>query len=472
MKPSVLVRVLLTCAFVAACSATARLAVQPTLLLQMGDQHRVQTEYTEAAALYQQTIALRPNWSTPHVRLGQTYLAQGRWAEAEAEFLTARVMDDREPGTASGMAEVAYHRGDVGEAINLWREALALDPSDSDARYRLSQAYAEVSRFSQAEHELHRILLQDPSHQSAHYLLGLLHAIEQRTLSVQHLEMAMLGPDPVVSAQAVDLMGILSAASPQTPDSQVADQLARWYLRHEMPSLALAQLQILTQLHPENYNARAYSGYALLALGRPDQARQTLRLVTQVCPENPLGHYFLGMLHRSEGYLSTALWDFKRSLRLDPLNAAVYAEIANTYLRLGQHVSAEEWYRGAVSIAPDEPGFRLLLTEFYLDVVPRPQEALIAAAELAALTPDDPVALDLLGWAYLMAGQTSTAKTTLEKALTLDPTLAHAYYHLGVACEELGDLAAAERAYQRAIDLDTEGTYREMATQRKNAAGL
>jgi Flp pilus assembly protein TadD len=239
-----------------------------------------------------------------------------------------------------------------------------------------------------------------------------------------------------------------------------------------MPSLALAELDRITELDPENYTALAYSGYALLALGRPDDAREKLRRVTQLDPQDPLGHYFLGILHRSEGYLSTALWDFKRSLRLDPLNAAVYAEIANTYQRLGQHVAAEEWYRGAVSIAPEEPAFRLLLTEFYLDVVPRPQEALIAATELAALTPDDPIALDLLGWARFLAGQTSAAKTTLENALALDPTLARAHYHLGVVCEELGDLAGAERAYQRAIDLDTQGTYRERARQRNNAAGL
>jgi Flp pilus assembly protein TadD len=381
-------------------------------------------------------------------------------------------MESRAPGAASGLAEVAYHGGDVEGAINLWRRALALDPSDSEARYRLSRAYIEQSRFPQAQHELQRILFQDTSHQGAHYLLGLLYALDEPTLAVQHLEMATVGPDSSVTAQAADLLGILTGRSAQTPDSRVADQLARWYLRHEMPSLALAQLDGLTELDPENYTARAYAGYALLGLGRADEARETLREVTQVSPENPLGHYFLGILHRSEGYFSTALWDFKRSLRLDPLNAAVYAEIADTYQRLGQHVSAEEWYRGAVTIAPDEPGFRLLLTEFYLDVVPSPQEALIAATELAALSPDDPVALDLLGWAYFMAGQTNAAKITLEKALTLDPTLARAYYHLGVVCEESSDLAGAERAYQRAIDLDTEGTYREKASQRKNGAKL
>jgi tetratricopeptide (TPR) repeat protein len=472
MRTSVLVRVLLTCGVVAACSAAARVAVQPTLLLQLADQHRVQKEHTTAAELYQQLTALRPNWSTPHVHLGQTYLAQGRWREAEVEFLIAQDMDSSEPGAASGLAEVAYHRGDMESAINLWRRALVLDPSDSEARYRLSRAYIDTSRFSQAEQQLGRILFQDTSHQGAHYLLGLLHAIDDPALAVQHLQMATVGADSTVTRQAVDLLGILVVGSEQMPDSQVADQLARWYLSHEMPSLALAQLDRLTELDPENYTARAYSGYALLALARPDEARETLRQVTQASPENPLGRYFLGILHRSEGYLSTALWDFKRSLRLDPLNAAGYAEIANTYQRLGQHVAAEEWYRGAVSIAPEEPGFRLLLAEFYLDVLPRPQEALIAATELAALTPDDPIALDLLGWAHFMAGQTSAAKTTLEKALALDPTLARTYYHLGVVCEELGDLPGAQRAYQRAIDLDTEGTYRERATQRKKVAGL
>jgi Tfp pilus assembly protein PilF len=157
-------------------------------------------------------------------------------------------------------------------------------------------------------------------------------------------------------------------------------------------------------------------------------------------------------------------------LHLDPANGAVYAEIAATYQLMGQYLAAEEWYRAAVAVAPEEPGFRLLLARFYVDVVPKPREGLDAARQSAALSPDDPEAQDLLGWANYLAGNLSAARLALERALDLDRDYARAYYHLGVVCDQLGDHATASWAYHRAIDLDAEGTYRAKALQELRAS--
>jgi tetratricopeptide (TPR) repeat protein len=460
---------LLTGLALAAFSALAKVAAEPTLMLRFADQYRADKQYSAAVVIYDELTNLRPEWSAHRVRLGQIYLAQGRWAEAESQFASARELNRSETDALCGLAEVAYHRGETQTAIDLWRRALALDPSDSEARCRLSQVYVETSRFLEAKAELQRILGQDINHQGAHYLLGVTVAIEDPALALEHLKTVAAAEETPLAPAAADIVEILTDGGEPVAEAQVSDHLARWYLRNEMPGLALRQLEQLTKLQPDNYTARAYLGYALFSLGRQDLARTTLRQVTQLSPENPLGHYFLGVLHRSEGYHSTALWDFKRSLRLDPSNAAVYAEIADTYGRLDQYVTAEEWYRAATSVAPEEPGFPLLLAQFYLDVVPSPREALSAATEAARLAPDDPVALDLLGWAYLMAGDASAARTVLERSLTLDPSLAPTYYHLGVVCQDLGDDGRAQWAFQRAIDLDADGAYRQKALRQAGA---
>ncbi|TEU10266.1 MAG: hypothetical protein E3J21_26875 [Anaerolineales bacterium] len=41
--------------------------------------------------------------------------------------------------------------------------------------------------------------------------------------------------------------------------------------------------------------------------------------------------------------------------------------------------------------------------------------------------------------------------------------LARTHYHLGALCAARGDVEAAQREYQRAIDLDSEGFYRQRA---------
>jgi tetratricopeptide (TPR) repeat protein len=452
----VLARVLLVSVTLALSSATARTAAEPLLLLRQGEHLRQEKEYSRAITALNAVSALNPQWAVPHTTLGEIYVAQGRWAEAQSEFALAGELDRSSTRALDGLAAVAYHRGHRHTAIELWQRALTLDHSDAEARHRLGHVYVELSDFAAARDQLQRLVLSESDHQGAHYLLD---------LALIHLRVAAAEADSLLASRAREMLGILAQTGNERDEARAAALLAQAFLRSEVPSLALVQLETVLDLQPDNHNARAYMGYALFALGHSDQARQVLREVSQVAPKNPLGYYFLGILHRSEGYLPAALWDFKRSLRLDPSNAAVYAETADVYRRTGQYVAAEEWYRAAVAVAPDEPGFRLLLAQFYVDVLPRAEKALAAASEAVVLLPDDPVALDVLGWARYLAGDLRGARATLERTLDLDPDFAGAYYHLGMVNKELGDGDTALWALQRAVDLDSEGFYRERATE-------
>jgi tetratricopeptide (TPR) repeat protein len=69
----------------------------------------------------------------------------------------------------------------------------------------------------------------------------------------------------------------------------------------------------------------------------------------------------------------------------------------------------------------------------------------------------------MLGWMYFLAGDSSQAQLHLESALQLNPELASTYYHLGVLRKALGEDEAAQFAFLRAIDLDTDGFYRSQA---------
>lgn len=465
MKTGVLVRILLAAAVLGVSTATARTVTAPTLLLAEADHLRVETKHSQAIRSYEQLAELRPRWAVTHVRLGQIYIAQGRWQEAEREFSLALTLDARDARALDGLASALYHRGMTVEAVELWKQALTLDPSDAEARYGLGRAYLQLSMLGAAEEQLQRLLLHETTHQGARYLLGLLNAPRSDASALVHLRIASTGDDPMLTDRAQQMLDSLADVGSEQETAQRAGRLAQAYLRIDEPNLAMPHLKRVLALQPDNHTACAYYGYALFAAGQVDLARDTLRQVTQIDPKNPLGHFFLGVLHRSDGYPPTALWEFKESLHLDPSNAAVYAEIADTYQRLGQYVAAEEWYRAAISVSPEEPGFHLLLTRFYLDLVLKPESGLAAARETAALLPDDPETQDLLGWAHYLAGNLPEARRTLERALDLDPASARAYYHLGVVCDQLADPATSTWAYRRAIDLDDAGTYRAKALQ-------
>ncbi|NIN64014.1 MAG: tetratricopeptide repeat protein [Anaerolineae bacterium] len=463
MTRGTLARVLLMCVVLALAAGLAREHVRPQILIRQADLSRSAQEYSQAIDLYQQLVVLRPLWPMPHVCLGQIYLTQGKLEEAEEDFAIAWELDAGESLALAGLAEIAYHRGDAQRAIDLWRHAIALDPKGSEPRYRLGQTYLELSEFDLARQELRQVLGDAQYHQEANYYLGLLAAGDEDADAVEYLRLAVEGEDREISKRAREMLVLLDDLAASEDDAHVAAHLGRAYLRLDAPSLALTHLKRVVALQPDNHTARAYMGYALLALDDLDAARDVLRELTQLAPKHPLGHYFLGLLHRSEGYLPTALWEFKKSLETDPSNAAVYAEIADTYQRMGQHVSAGEWYRAATEVEPDEAGFLILLAQYYVDVLPRAEEGLAAARQAAVAAPDNAVAQDLLGWAFYLAGKQAQAVGPLEQAIALDPDFARAYYHLGVVYAQLGQEADAKQAYQRAIDIDTSGEYRQRA---------
>lgn len=443
--------------------ALVREDIQSRVLIRRADAYTAAKEYGHAIESYGEVAVLRPRSALPHLRLGQVYLAQGRWDEAEAELTKTWELDTSEDEALVGLGVVAYQRHEVEGAVRRWREALVLNPRNVEAHYRLALSYLAASQFRLAEQELEYLVLHDRDHQEGHYYLGLLLAAEDAASASEHLDLALTGDHGGVSEAAEQMLALLSEVEGFEDEAYVSAQLGRAYLQQGVPGLAAAELEKVVVLEPDNYAARSYLGYALYDMGDAERARKVLREVTRLAPKYPLGYYFLGMLHRSEGYLHTASYDFRMALRLDPSNAAAYADLAETYRLLGQYLVAGEWYRAAVEVAPLEPDFRVLLAQFYVDVLPRTEEGLAAAREAVTLAPYDPLAQDLLGWAHYLAGDLGGAQIALEVALSLDPEFARAYYHLGVVSGQLGDEAQARWAYERAIDLDSEGTYRQRA---------
>ena len=66
----------------------------------------------------------------------------------------------------------------------------------------------------------------------------------------------------------------------------------------------------------------------------------------------------------------------------------------------------------------------------------RLQEASVKAEEAVKRWPEDAVALDLLGWTQMENGRREEAKTTLQRALLLNPALQSALEHLQTLGEQ------------------------------------
>jgi tetratricopeptide (TPR) repeat protein len=388
--------------------------------------------------------------------MGEVLLRQRRFVPATIAFLEA----ERRGGAAEavlGLGESRAGAGDWAFAVSEWLRALALAPEDPRAYLALGQASIALAQFDQAERYLAQALQIQPSPQdraTASALLGRLW-IGQKADSAE-AAFREAGDD--------DMLAVLHAVNAEPSPARQALLLGIAFLQRQELTLARHHFEQAVTLAPGDAEPLAYLGHTLDQQGETVAARDLLEQAVELDGDSTLVHYFLGTHHRLVGNLDDAQEALWQALLSDPDNAALRAEMGGTLADQGDYPAAEEWYTGAVSSAPEEVGFHFVLVHFYLDHLYRVQDGGLPASQtLLALAPDDARAYDLLGWAYHLSGQHEEGLISLEEALSRDPDLASAHFHLGSLHTTLGRDDLARHHLQRAIDLDRDGYYRTRA---------
>jgi tetratricopeptide (TPR) repeat protein len=438
--------------------------------LRQGDAHAAQAERTDAVAAYEEAARLRPRDPAPYLRLAQVYLDWGRTdaaldALAEAERLGAQVGDDS-PALSLPLERlsVAVHaaRADWPAVVEHSQRLLALVPPESPTeaaaslneartvRHTLARAYVELQDWESSRAAYEALLRADPADPVAHERLGVL----------------LLGDDPAaiqhLFAAQTDLANRLLAAmgEPGTAEDPAYASALLGQVLFEAQEWALAarQFEQALSFNSEYPDAHAYLGHALDQEGRLDKARPHLLRAIALTPDSVVAHTFLGLHYDRLGDFSAARVEYETAYDLDPGNPATCVEIGQTWVAEGRYVAAEIWLMEAVSLEPNDPALWEILTRFYLDHnIIAGGRGVEAAEQLVALAPGDAGAHDLRGWAALQVGDYVTTEDSLLRAISLDPTLAAAHYHLGLLRIAQGVPVEAREAFVRARDLDTTG---------------
>ena len=97
----------------------------------------------------------------------------GRTGEARQEFEHLVAADPDNPVFVSQLAEVCRRGGDLTRAVDLYRRAVAIAPSDRDARYNLAVTLQEAGHGNQAFAALKDAIRLDPGRPEAHNALGI-----------------------------------------------------------------------------------------------------------------------------------------------------------------------------------------------------------------------------------------------------------------------------------------------------------
>ncbi|RMF00856.1 MAG: tetratricopeptide repeat protein, partial [Chloroflexi bacterium] len=404
--------------------------------------------------------------AAPLLQLGQIYLWQNRIPAAEDAFNRALARNPSSAAANAGLAEVRLRQGDWPAALNLWHSAAGNNPNLPGVFTAIGQIHLSRLEFdaAQAAFEQQQEHAPDPA---ANWYLAALSA--PRDVAAANARLLAIPPDAPadVLARRDYLLAALVPFTAESPPAETAQAAGIALAQIDQWPLAIHALQIARdagQTYPPPFQAKtlAFLGHALAQNGNPalDLFEQARRLNST----SALPAYFYGIYLREQGALNAAENEFQQALELDPDNAAVYAELAQTNIEQGNLAAAEEMFAAAVAAAPGNPAMKLLQVKFYATRGYRVAEAGIPAAEaLVKADETNAEAHDWLGWMYLLGGQPEKAEASLRRAVELEPNLVSARYHLARLLRLSGRPAEAAAEYRRVIDWDTTNIYRERA---------
>jgi len=127
--------------------------------LELGQAERAEFQFRAA-------VALSPLDTRARNRLGQVYLDKARLGEAEEQFLRSVESEANATGY-DGLGDVELARSPQGKAERYFARAIAVDPFDSHAHFKLGEVYAKSGRNAEAVREYQAGLMTDPNNAEA-----------------------------------------------------------------------------------------------------------------------------------------------------------------------------------------------------------------------------------------------------------------------------------------------------------------
>lgn len=170
-------------------------------------------------------------------------------------------------------------------------------------------------------------------------------------------------------------------------------------------------------------------------------------------PENPWGHYMLGISAWRAGDRTRAEAALRRTLKVDPNHTKGLLNLARVLLEQGEASDALEHVERVIDLKPESGEGWRVLGNVRSELGPV-EDAVEAYREALVLDQQDAWTMNNLGVLMIRDGRYKEALPPLARATELRPHIAVFQNNLGSALERSGHLAEATEAFRAALDAD------------------
>jgi tetratricopeptide (TPR) repeat protein len=120
------------------------------IAISLGNVHFSSENYGEAAKSYEKAVHIWPS-SGNRYALGQAYMNDGRYSDADREFNTVMRMDPDQPNGNYGLGLNFSKQGRHEDAVLQFKEAIRIDPKFYDGYAELGYAHADLGEMDEAQ---------------------------------------------------------------------------------------------------------------------------------------------------------------------------------------------------------------------------------------------------------------------------------------------------------------------------------
>jgi tetratricopeptide (TPR) repeat protein len=272
--------------------------------------------------------------------------AQNSWHDSEGQLVTGGLIHEFQ----DFLLDIGLHaerRGELQAALELYANAVSVQPDSALAWYNYGDVLLAMGRFEEAVSPLTKAVALAPKTALFHYDLGLALFNLDRHEEASHEFAVIVADDPQLKrassglvlssltnlALSQDMLGRSDeAANTLAPALQTAVDilynLGRFKLRAERADEAIDLMRAAALLAPESEDIVHGVGHALLELKRESEAAPFLLRATKLNPRCSFAWYDLGVTLSRLKQRKKARACFLKTLRLDPKYAWAYYDLA------------------------------------------------------------------------------------------------------------------------------------------------
>lgn len=408
------------------------------------------------------------------MRKGDYYREKGFLTFAANEYVKASDLEPRNIVPYLKLTQVNLEIGDTEKARADADKILELDPSNTETKFYLILINVKESQFDASLTLIDELTQLGISDARLPLTKALILIAQGKHKEAKALLLAVKA-DPAASAEVLSKVDKILAGYSEFEFAQGAEDLylgellSRGLNQIGEYELAVHKLKEILKSRADLRDSWNLLGFAYLNLENYLFAVTAFEQSYKLDSQLPATQYFLGITYAEIGRQDDAIIYLNYALNngFEP-KIVIQRKLADLYLEKADYAKSVAVYEDILKANKQDINSFVRPIWIYLDFLNLPEQALKLGESAVITFPENAMAYNLLGWSQMGTKNSVEAEKNLLKSIAMDPKQAAPHYNLGKLYEELDKNDQAMEQYQKAYDLDQNGSIGNLAAKRFN----